>query len=128
MRGFKSDVDRDGFVPFSVSVALAVAFCALCGAINEVARAPIAPLLSVAAAGGAVCAISLGTKSRMTVYRWVPRFAGSIVGVALSIAAAVISQSQHLASETGIPPPFLAASSKLAESSAANREPIRPLR
>jgi hypothetical protein len=88
--------DDQPFMQFSLSAALAVGVCSLCSAIIIEAHMPIPPLLSVAAVGGGVCAVSLTGRSWMPAREWLPRFVGSIVGVALSVAAAVISQSLQL--------------------------------
>jgi len=127
IRNVRSDHDGTRSTQFSASAALAVAVCALCSGLNFMAHTPITPMISVAAAGGAVCAGSLRNRSGMPSYHWMPRFAGSMVGVALSVAAAMISQAQHLMPGTELPAPFSAVSGKLAEGSSANPGPIRPL-
>jgi hypothetical protein len=127
MRKIGSYYDGTRFTQFSMNVAVAVAVCALCSALNTAIRAPIAPLLLVAVVGGAMCIASLLTRLWMPVHDGIPRFAGRLLGLVLSVVAAVISQSLDLTPGMGLLAAYPPSGVIAAAIPSDNAHAVRPL-
>jgi hypothetical protein len=127
--GHHSGSEHDGTrsLQFSMGAAFAITACAFCSALNIAARAPIAPLFVLGIIGSTLCIVALAIRAWTPAYRWVPRFAGSLFGLALSVGAAVISQSNDLTPSMELPPPYSAFSEISAEILYGKSHPVRPL-